>query len=261
MVVFRIRLDTLYTIELLMATNALPQIEQGASLVTAAPFLRFIAQWYPRFPSVGVRVYLELWQRIVSGQWPAGVPLLDVQICDDLGTSRTPVREALHRLVQEGLVEKVPQRGFQVVTLSAKDVVELYDTRTALEMMATRLSAPGFNPRVLAQLQAATERLLGDGVGETTASFLEVDVGLHVEIMNVCANKRLQQAYATLLAQVGLFQVSQAAYKHARVAALEEHVPIIEALRMGDSNTASEAMFRHIQDTKIRILHDVYGCS
>jgi len=241
-----------------MLTQSPDTVEPVSTLAMTAPFLGFMAQWLPRYPSIADHVYLKLWQRIVSGQWAAGVSLLDVQLCEDLGASRTPIREALQRLVQEGLVEKVRRNGFRVVMPSAGYVTELYDARTALETMAVWLATPLMDPHVLHTLRTATTRLLADGANEPLEDFLAADVGLHLDIMNACANTRLQKSYVTLLAQVGLFQVSQAAYTHARMEALEDHMPIIDCLQAGDRDAASQAMFHHIQNTKDRVLRDVY---
>src|SRR5437763_1833167 len=127
---------------------------------------------------VGQQVYDLLWQRIVSHQLRPGDKLSDVRLSEELGVSRTPVREALQRLAQDGMVRAESRRGFFVAQFSSRDVGEVYDVRTALEVLAVRLAFPHLTEADLATSQTALDavaRRVRAGDAGAPAEFLEVD--------------------------------------------------------------------------------------
>ena len=93
-------------------------------------------------PTVVDYAYEEIWKRVIMIGGSEEQRLSDVTLSEQLGMSRTPVRQALERLVQEGLVRSDPRRGFWTSTFTARDIHEIYDLRGALEVLAVRLSAP-----------------------------------------------------------------------------------------------------------------------
>ena len=107
---------------------------------------------------LGDQVYAIIWERIISGQLGPGDKLSDLRLSEDLGVSRTPVREALHRLAQNGIVRHESRRGFFLARFSSQDVAEVYDIRTALESLSVRLALPHLTDADL-RLQPADQRL------------------------------------------------------------------------------------------------------
>src|SRR5579859_3657952 len=106
-------------------------------------------------PTIVDRAYEELWKRVIMIGGSKEQRLSDVTLSEQLGISRTPVRQALERLVQEGLVRSDPRRGFWTRTYTARDIHEIYDIRGALEVLAVRLAAPRLSQDDLkAQLDA-----------------------------------------------------------------------------------------------------------
>ena len=89
--------------------------------------------------NLGSDVYGVLWDRILSRDLHPGQKLSDLRLSEELGVSRTPVREALHRLVQDGVVNYSPNRGFFVASFSANDIAEIFDLRAVLEALARNL--------------------------------------------------------------------------------------------------------------------------
>src|SRR5690606_33184637 len=105
--------------------------------------------------STNARVYKVIRDLITSYQLKPGVKLIHQELADKLGVSRTPVREALERLDQEGLVIRIPRRGFYVAEVGEEEARELYDLREALELFALRKSMErGISPESLAKLDA-----------------------------------------------------------------------------------------------------------
>ena len=95
----------------------------------------------PRGKSMVVAAYDLIKERILKNEYEPGFQALEPEIAQELGMSRTPVREALIRLSNEGLVEVIPRRGFRVVPLSPADMREIYQVLTALESMAAEVLA------------------------------------------------------------------------------------------------------------------------
>src|SRR5579859_5765613 len=91
---------------------------------------------------LGDQVYTIIWEQIVNHTLRPGDKLSDLRLSEELGVSRTPIREALHRLSQDGIVRSESRRGFFVATFSSQDVSEIYDIRAALEVLAVRLALP-----------------------------------------------------------------------------------------------------------------------
>src|SRR3981081_3699356 len=96
-------------------------------------------------PTVVDYAYEEIWKRVIMIGGNGEQRLSDVTLAEQLGISRTPVRQALERLVQEGLVRSDPRRGFWTRTFTSQDIHEIYDIRGALEVLAIRLAALHLN--------------------------------------------------------------------------------------------------------------------
>jgi DNA-binding GntR family transcriptional regulator len=90
--------------------------------------------------SLGDEVYRLLWKRILDRGLRPGDKLSDLHLSHELGVSRTPMREALRRLVSDGIVQAERNRGFFVASFSASDIAEIYDLRATLETMALRVA-------------------------------------------------------------------------------------------------------------------------
>src|SRR5215469_3884503 len=96
-------------------------------------------------PTVVDYAYEEIWKRVIMIGGNEEQRLSDVTLSEQLGMSRTPVRQALERLVQEGLVRSDPRRGFWTSTFTVQDIHEIYELRGALEVLSLRLAAPQLN--------------------------------------------------------------------------------------------------------------------
>src|ERR1700688_2936216 len=115
--------------------------------LTAELFNLLWGQERSAMPTVVDYAYEEVWKRVIMIGGSEEQRLSDVTLAEQLGgMSRTPVRQALDRLVQEGLVRSDPRRGFWTRTFTAQDIHEIYDVRGALEVLALRLAAPHLDP-------------------------------------------------------------------------------------------------------------------
>lgn len=214
-------------------------------------------------PTAVDHAYEMIWRLLIQGERKAGERLADTELAAQLGLSRTPVRQALHRLAQEELVRFDARRGFSVRAFDAADVHEIYDVRRSLEVLALRLAAPHLSVDVLAahreRLRVARRALQAPRDAHAIIAHLRADLELHDLLIQGSRNGRLIRILASLRGQQMLFQYWDTSYPDANEAASEEHERILVALMDGDTEQAAEAMAEHITAAKNRVLTDLFN--
>ena len=202
----------------------------------------------PELPS-GYRVeeaYRHLKTRIMSADLPPGASLNELEIAAALGTSRTPVREAIRKLEQEGLAMRYPNRGAIVTKLSMTDVLEIWQLREILEPAACAMAADRIDREALARIESAFLELRGQEMGpEAYEAFLRADVGLHGLIVDSTGNATLRSVLGMLNERVVQVRVvtSPARFQ----SAVAEHLAIVAALKARNAQEAMAAMRRHLE--------------
>ena len=140
------------------------------------------------------RVYQALRARILDNAWPPGHQALEQELALEMGVSRTPVREALIRLHNEGLVEVVPRHGVRVLPVSPVDMAEIYAILTSLESLAAELAAkrkPG--AAALAPLEAACREMEAALAADDLDAWAKADERFHLQLVSLCDNRRLAE--------------------------------------------------------------------
>ena len=202
----------------------------------------------PELPS-GYRVeeaYRHLKTRIMSADLPPGASLNELEIAAALGTSRTPVREAIRKLEQEGLAMRYPNRGAIVTKLSMTDVLEIWQLREILEPAACALAADRIDRDALARLEGTFLELRGQEMGpEAYETFLRADVGLHGLIVDSTGNATLRSVLGMLNERIVQVRVVTSPTRFQ--SAVAEHLAIVAALKARDAQEAMAAMRRHLE--------------
>ncbi|MBP1932080.1 GntR family transcriptional regulator [Ammoniphilus resinae] len=202
------------------------------------------------------RVYLYLRDQIIQNKLKPGTRIHYDDFTQKLGVSRTPLRDALNLLQQQGLVEVKPRSGSFVATPKVKDIEDIYDVRKPLECQAIRLAAKHI-PKVRIQallLEAEeAEKALKNGDVEP---FFEADRHLHDTIITYSNNSRLISIMETLSSQIKWFGVLNTTNFDRPFQANEQHKEILKALEKGDIGAAVESMGRHIEEIKECIIAD-----
>lgn len=212
------------------------------------------------FPSLADAVYERLWRRIVNLDFPPGSRLSDEALARELGVSRTPVREALLRLGEVGLVRVGTRRGFTVPAITRADVTELYDLRAALECYAARRATPLLaDPEIAdarARQRAAHDRA---AAGSTAAAeaFFKADLALHELLQRHGGNRRTARLLGDVMGQLSLLGLRAAQNPAHRLRAIAEHTIILDALAARDATAAAAAMDAHLAAVKARALDDL----
>lgn len=207
--------------------------------------------------ALGEQVYRAIREQIIGGRLRPGEKLSDLHLSAALHVSRTPVREALYRLAQEGVVQVTRRRGFAVASMTAQDVRELYEIRLGLELLAVRLGGPRLDPATLVKIRkmhemmAVVVRAGAEGAGVV---FHRADRELHHTLLLATQNRRLLALREGLQAQLDVLQVYGLRLEPLLILSIDHHAAILDALDAGDWSAAERAMGWHITEMETRAL-------
>jgi DNA-binding GntR family transcriptional regulator len=198
-------------------------------------------------------IHERLLKMVARGELAPHRQLLQQRLAEELGVSRTPVREALLRLEREGLVYSLPRRGMFVKGMTTTEVLELYEVRTLLEPHAGRRACERASARDVAQIQSIQrrhEQQARDGRTDLQEA-LRTNAELHLRMVRGCANEALRQFLTNFWAQEQALRVFalQVSMDHdAIVGMVREHGGITEAFAERDAVRVEALLRTHIED-------------
>ncbi len=200
------------------------------------------------------KVHAYLREQILSGEIGPHERLVETKIAQEIGTSRTPVREALHTLEMEGLLESIPRVGYKVNTISDREVEEICEIRTAIETLAVRWAmekAPEKLVRDLRENIAATEQRVGRG---HVRAYVDLDGQFHEIIAGLSGSKRLLELAQALRRHMLRYRVQSIYAPDNVVRGIRGHKAILAAVETRDVERAAKAVKSHLQQSKKDIL-------
>ena len=169
-------------------------------------------------------------------------------LAEQLGISRTPLREAINRLVLEGFLKVIPRKGIFVVKKSKKEIVDILLVRAALEGLAARLAAQYVTAKDIRQMKKIIEPFNSiKSVGSKSLKFSNVNVDFHEFVLNLSRCPVLIDLASNLFAHIHWIRTKAAGFHDRFKVAHSGHVAIIEALEKRDAQLAEERMRRHIE--------------
>lgn len=193
-------------------------------------------------------VYERIRKKVLDSELAPGSQILEQELAVMLGVSRTPVREAVIRLHNEGLLEIIPRHGVRIVPIAVSDMREIYDVLISLEPRAAELLAlRGASPKELRQLEVCSERMTDALARDEMEEWALADEEFHLGIVRLSGNRRLADIVLNCWDQVHrarYFTLRLRKHPHPSKS-IEEHYEIIEAIRRGDAKAASEIYRRH----------------
>jgi len=193
------------------------------------------------------RVYDHLRDEIMGDRLPPGTELSEVALSKELAVSRGPIREAIGRLAAEGLVTVRPRRGAEVRFITPEELIESYQVREALEVLAVRLAVPRITGAALADLDELADRMSGHAKEGAVADFFTANVAFHELLCELSGNKKLLQVYRRLAGEIGRFQARTLALRGSLDGSVAEHRAILAAIRLRDVEKAAELTAAHIR--------------
>lgn len=189
--------------------------------------------------SLREQVYAMLLDAIVSGELAPGLRLRDSELAMELRVSRTPVREALQRLEDEGLVQAFPGALTRVAPLDASDAREAVPVIAALHAVATRTAVPRLTPADLTALRQANAAFAAALAADDTLAALAGDDDLHDLFLRVAGNGELQRTLDRLMPRVRRLELARFRSLQGR-ASVRQHEAIIAAAEQGEARRAAE---------------------
>lgn len=200
--------------------------------------------------SLADHAYLALRRDIITCVIAPGTEMSEPEIAQRFAMSKTPVREALARLIQERLVEIFPRRGYRVTPVSLKDVNDLFVIRSTLEALAAEMAARRITPAELDQLEALADVQYSPQETLTVEAFIEANNSFHIAVAKASGVPRLADHIGAYLEESARIFYMGAIARDVTPETHDDHKAILSALRAGDGGTARKAMITHCENTR-----------
>lgn len=205
-----------------------------------------------RLPPTGERrsmagfAYATLKQQILQNELPPGYQALEEEVASRLGMSRTPVREALVRLANEGLVEIFPRRGIRVKPISRRDIYEINAVLACLEAEAAeKLASKRLEPEELAQLDSAIAEMDRALEVDDLVAWSKADYKFHSLLIELSGNRHLAEVARGFLDKAHRFRIMTLPLRDKPVYSNVNHASVVEAIRRGDPQSALDIHRAH----------------
>jgi len=203
------------------------------------------------------KVYRVLKEAIIKGFLEPGTKLLENKVAEKMQVSRTPIREAMQKLVAEGFVKTTPNQTMVVTEVSPGDVKEVLQIRGVLEGLAASIAAKKINRQEIDELENVVAQMSLYVTKKDLSSYCQVDDEFHDHILNICGNKRIIQIRDNLGSFIYRSRIKSLSVPGRLKHSLEEHRAIMESLKKHNSEEADRLSKIHMANTVINILKNV----
>ena len=203
-------------------------------------------------------VFNTLRQAILKGELKPGERLMEIQLANKLGVSRTPVREAIRKLELEGLVLMIPRKGAEVAEITRQDMEDVLEVRTALEELAVKDACDHITDAQLSELKKASnefKKALLEGKDLVTCA--DADMHFHDVILSATNNRRLIQMLNNLSEQMYRYRMEYLKDERTHKTLIEEHDAFRKKKKKHDKVKAGAAIRVHIDNQKRSILESL----
>ncbi|GAV25578.1 GntR family transcriptional regulator [Carboxydothermus islandicus] len=195
-------------------------------------------------------VFETLREAIINGVLKPGERLMEVQLAEELGVSRTPVREAIRKLELEGFVVMIPRKGAYVAGISLKDVADVFEVRAALESLAAGLAAERITDEEIEELERVLVKQQSLAESDRLEDIIRADTDFHDVLYRASRNERLIQIVSHLREQIQRFRTASLSQPGRMRIALEEHKEIVEAIAERNVEKAQALAREHIENAE-----------
>jgi DNA-binding GntR family transcriptional regulator len=199
--------------------------------------------------SLSVKVYEYLRDAIIEGDLEPGSRLLERELSDRLEVSRIPIREALPQLESEGLIQTFPRRGSFVTQLTLRDISELFDVRTSLDVLSARLASEKARTERTRALTLSFERARLATDSGTATEIATANAAFHDAILQLAGNRLLDSLMSPISARVRwLFRLTS---ERDPAMLCQEHQELHDAIRSGSTELAASLAFSHVERGRV----------
>lgn len=206
-------------------------------------------------------VFNTLREAILQGELIPGERLMEKQLAERLGVSRTPIREAIRKLELEGLIIMVPRKGAEVAKITEKDIKDVLEVRAVLEALAVKLACEKMDEEGIEELEKLKDEFAEAARNKEVEVLIKKDVEFHDAIFNSTDNEKLIQIINNLREQIYRFRVKYIKKMDDYTALVMEHEEIVNGIKNKDKKLAKEIAIRHIENqerTVIKMLKNTY---
>ena len=203
-------------------------------------------------------VFNTLRQAILRGELKPGERLMEIQLANKLGVSRTPIREALRKLELEGLVNMVPRKGAEVADITEKSLRDVLEVRKALEELSVQLACEKITEEEIEELKRVAERFKDTLDDQDVTKIAEADVAFHDVIYTATDNQKLILLLNNLREQMYRYRVEYLKKEEAYPQLIAEHEERIDNISKRNKEEATRIMCEHIDNqvaTVINVIH------
>ena len=193
-------------------------------------------------------VFNTLRQAILKGELKPGERLMEIQLANKLGVSRTPIREAIRKLELEGLVLMIPRKGAEVAQITEKNLRDVLEVRTALEELSVQLACDKMTEEEIEELKEARDYFRQTLQNEDITVIAKADVKFHDVIYRATDNERLIHILNKLREQMYRYRVEYLKREECHPTLLAEPDAIVEMIEKKDKEKATEVVCRHIDN-------------
>jgi DNA-binding GntR family transcriptional regulator len=204
-------------------------------------------------------VFETIRNAIISGDLKPGERLMEVQMAEALGVSRTPVREAIRKLELEGLIIMLPRKGAFIADLSVKDLTEVMEIRASLEGLAAGLASIRIDQAEIEELEIKALKFHKSIENDDVEELILMDLEFHDAIFRASRNERLIQLNNNLREQVQRFREIYHKKVNKSKETSKEHYEMVEAISSRDIDKAEKLARRHIENAERSILKMMEG--
>jgi len=205
-----------------------------------------------RLQSTPALIADRLRSEILDGRFPPHTQLAEVELARQLRVSRGPIREAMQRLIQEGLLRGERNRGVFVVELDHDDARDVYLARGAIERAAAAIVTKQRPAPVVEELQHIVDRLAAS-IGGAWTDVITHDLAFHQTLVEAAASERLSRMFRTLVAETRLCLIRLEPFYPGVAEVAEEHQAILDAVRSGDPERADRLLQLHMDASAARL--------
>lgn len=194
---------------------------------------------------------------INSGKYHPGERLMEIQMAEELGISRTPVREAIRKLEMEGFVVMIPHKGTYVADISLKDITEIYEVRLSLDMLAASLAAERISDEELEEMNRQLLLTATLSVKKDMDKIVAADSVFHDVLYRAARNERLVAIINNLREQITNIRGRSMAQPGRMKETLAEHRALLDAIASRDAEAAAAAARNHIENAERTLIESL----
>lgn len=192
-----------------------------------------------------------LFDRILQGKYPADTWLKEDALAEEFNVSRTPIRQILRQLEQDGLIEIILKRGARIFPFTADDIEEIFEIRQSLEILALEMSAPTLKINDLMEIRGKIENIAQT---QDSKKHTDMDEMFHKYYIETSRKKRLISMLHQLYRLIQRFRELGFRNSEVRKLATREHLAILDALCLRDVVQAKQLLENHLQQSKTRLI-------